>query len=105
MENLGFKVVSGDTNKSNSILVTEQVPEKGSRVMDGATIVLYTEENAIRTSVEVPDLIGMTLSEAKSALADKNLNYTYSGSGKIKNQSIAEGETVEQGTIITLKLE
>ena len=105
LENLGFKVVNSYTNSANSILVTEQVPEKGSNVMEGATIVLYTEENDIRTSVEVPNLIGMTLSEAKSSLASRNLNYTYSGSGKVKNQSISEGETVEQGTIITLKLQ
>ena len=104
LQNLGFNVVSGDTSKSNSVLVTEQVPEKNSNIMEGATIVLYTEENDIRTSVEVPNLEGMSLSEAKSALASKNLNYTYTGSGKVKSQSIAEGTTVEQGTVIALQL-
>lgn len=105
LQNLGFNVISSDTNKANSVLVTEQVPSQGSSVMEGATVVLYTEENDIRTSVEVPNLVGMSLSEAKSALASKNLNYVYSGNGKVKNQSIAEGETVEQGTVITLKLQ
>ena len=105
LNNLGFKVVCDDTNKANSVLVTEQVPSKNTSVMDGATVVLYTEENDIRTSVEVPDLIDKSLSEAKSALAEKNLNYTYSGSGKVKSQNIAEGTTVEQGTVIILKLE
>ena len=47
----------------------------------------------------------MTLSEAKNALASKNLNYTYSGSGKVVSQNIAEDVTIEQGTIITLKLQ
>ena len=105
LENLGYNVISEDTDKSNSVLVTEQVPAKNTSVTEGATIVLYTEENDVRTSVTVPNLIGKSLSEAKSELADKNLNIMYSGSGKVVSQNIAEGTTVEQGSIVTLKLE
>lgn len=105
LENLGFEVITEETDKSNSVLVTEQVPSSGTTVVDGATIVLYTEENTVRTSVTVPNLIGETLSEAKSELADKNLNIMYSGSGKVVSQNIAEGTTTEQGTVITIKLE
>lgn len=90
LENLGFNVVSENTNKSNSILVTEQVPDKNTSVIEGATVVLYTEENDVRTSVKVPNLIGKTLTEAKKALADENLNISYSGSGKVVSQNIAE---------------
>lgn len=104
LENLGFKVISEDTDKSNSILVTEQVPNENTKVTEGATVVLYTEENSVRTSVTVPNLIGKTLSEAKAALTEKNLNFIYSGNGKVESQDIAEGESAEQGTIITLKL-
>lgn len=46
----------------------------------------------------------MTLSEAKSALASKNLNISYTGSGKVASQNIIDGVTVEQGTIITITL-
>ncbi len=105
LENLGYTVITQDTENSNSILVTEQVPAANTTVAEGSTIVLYTEENDVRTSVTVPNLIGMTLSEAKSALSDKNLNILYSGSGKVVSQSIADGTTVEQGTIVTLRLE
>lgn len=104
LENLGFKVISEDTEKSNSVLVTEQVPNEDTKVTEGATVVLYTEENSVRTSVTVPNLIGKTLSEAKAALTEKNLNFIYSGSGKVESQDIAEGESAEQGTIVTLKL-
>ncbi len=105
LENLGYKVVSADTENSNSVLVTEQVPAKNTQVLEGSTVILYTEENSVRTSVSVPNLIGLTLSEAKSALSDKNLNVSYSGSGKVVNQSTKEGEMIEQGSIITIKLE
>ena len=57
LENLGFKVISSETSRSNSVLVKEQVPSPNENVMEGATIVLYTEENDVRTSVTVPNLI------------------------------------------------
>lgn len=47
----------------------------------------------------------MTLKEAKEELAKKNLNISYTGSGKVKKQDKGEGETVEQGSIITIELE
>lgn len=105
LENLGYKVVCEDTKNSNSVLVKEQVPAKETKVLSGATVVLYTEENDVRTSITVPNLMGKTLSEAKDALSDKNLNLTYSGSGKVVSQNVAEGVSVEKGTIITVKLE
>ncbi len=105
LENLGFKVVNAESTKANSILVTEQVPASGTSVIDGSTIILYTEENSVRTSVTVPNLIGKPLSEAKSELAGRNLNINYSGSGKVVSQDIPEGTSIEQGMIITLKLE
>ena len=43
--------------------------------------------------------------EAKAALAEKNLNISYSGSGKVVSQDVGEGQTAEQGQIITVKLE
>lgn len=88
LENVGFKVVCPDTANANSVLVTEQVPAKDTVVGENATIVLYTEENSVRTSVEVPNLKGMTISQAKSALSSKDLNIMFSGSGKVKSQDI-----------------
>ncbi len=88
LENLGFKVITPETANSNAVLVTEQVPSGGTQVLQGSTIVLYTEESSGRTSVQVPNLVGMTLSEAKSVLSERNLNISYSGSGKVVSQSI-----------------
>lgn len=105
LENIGYKVIAKDSGNNNSVLVTEQVPAKGTTVIEGATVVLYTEENNVRTSVAVPKLIGKTLSEAKTALAENGLNISYTGSGKVVSQDKKEGEEVEQGTIITIKLE
>lgn len=57
LENLGFKVIVPNTQNANSVLVTEQVPAKDTSILEGGTVVLYTEEDNVRTSVEVPDLI------------------------------------------------
>lgn len=59
-------------------------------MLTDSIVTLYTEENSIRTSVTVPDLKGLSLSQAKAALKQKNLNITYSGSGLVVSQSKKE---------------
>lgn len=97
-------IVSIDGDK-NSTLVTEQFPKATTNVLADATIMLYTEENDIRTSTTVPNLAGLTLAAAKSALKYHNLNITYEGTGRITSQSIDANESVEEGTIIHVILE
>lgn len=57
LENLGFKVITNETVNANSTLVTEQVPAANTQVLEGATIVLYTEDSNVRTSTEVPNVV------------------------------------------------
>lgn len=86
--------------------VTRQLPEAGSRVYNGGTVILYTDgaenENAV-----VPNLVGCTATEANTAAVSAGLNIEFSGnttsSGlKAYKQSIAPGETVPAGTIVTV---
>jgi beta-lactam-binding protein with PASTA domain len=65
---------------------------------------LYSEKNSTRTSVTVPDLKDMTLTQAKAALKNKNLNISYTGTGTISSQNIKKGTSVEEGTIIKVTL-
>ena len=104
LENQGFKVVVPESANSNSVLVTEQVPAEGTSVLQGATVVLYTEESSGRTSVQVPNLVGMTLTEAKSALSERNLNLSYSGSGKVVSQSIRRRRKHRAGNYNYIKI-
>ena len=69
LENLGFKVISAETEKSNSVLVKEQVPAQGSSLIEGSSVVLYTEENDIRTSVQVPDLMRKNMYRSKKCVS------------------------------------
>ena len=72
--------VNGD---ENSLLVTDQTPSAGTTLTQNSIVCLYTEENETRVSVTVPDLVGMTLSQAEENLRSKNLNITYDGSGTV----------------------
>jgi len=93
--------VNGD---KNTILATDQMPKPGVSLAKGSVVALYTEENEARTSVTVPDLRGMSLTQAKSALKAKNLNITYEGSGIVTSQSIAHDSSQEIGTVVHVVL-
>lgn len=102
IEKAGFNCkISGDS----SDLVTEQMPREGTELLENATVLLYTEGNDTRVSQTIPDLKGMTLSEAKSALKKKNLNIKVTGSGVVTTQDIVAGTSVEEGTVISVTLQ
>ena len=102
IENAGFNCkVSGD----DTDLVTEQMPREGTNLLNNATVMLYTEGNDTRVSQNVPNLKGMTLTEAKSALKKKNLNIKVTGSGVVTTQDIVAGTAVEEGTVVSVTLQ
>lgn len=97
---LTYRVVGSGT------AVTRQLPEAGNRVYNGGTVILYTDGTE-NESVTVPNLIGCTATEANTAAVSAGLNIEFSGnttsSGlKAYKQSIAPGETVPAGSIITV---
>ena len=90
--------------------VTSQLPEAGTYIEEvSGTIVLYASSKPENT-VTVPDLSGMVASTANQALINLNLNVRIegadsylSGTGyKVVGQSVAPGEKVAPGTVITL---
>ena len=102
IENQGFECdVSGD----NDDIVSAQMPVEGTALLEDSIVKIYTEKSDTRTSQTIPNLRGMTLSEAKAALKNKNLNIKYSGSGKVTSQDIASGTFVEEGTIVNVVLQ
>lgn len=104
LKNAGFDAIISCDNDKNSTLVTSQVPNEKTTLLKDSVVMLYTEENSTRTSVTVPNLKNMTLTEAKSALKKKKLNISYTGTGTVSKQSITQGTSVEEGTIINVTL-
>ena len=101
LENAGFTC---STSADSSDLVTEQYPVKGSQLMKGSVVKLYTKTDNTRVSKQVPDLIGKNLSQVKTLLKEKNLNLSFSGSGIVVTQDPISGTSVEEGTIIKVTL-
>ncbi len=104
LKNAGLNSVISCNGDKNSTLVTTQVPTSGTKLLKNSIVLLYSEENSTRTSVTVPNLSGMTLTEAKAILKQKNLNISYTGTGLVSSQSVKKGTSVEEGTIINVTL-
>lgn len=94
--------------KGDGSTVAAQLPAASTRIPQGGTVVLYTSlEEVTNSEVEVPDFSGLTLAEANLVAASYNLNISVSGvtgisDGVVRLQSVAEGEKVSAGTVITL---
>ena len=101
IEKQGFEC---DVEGNDDDIVSAQVPVAGTGLIEGAIVKLYTEDNDTRVSQTVPDMKGMTLSEAKAALKNKNLNIKYTGSGRVTSQGVTFGTSVEEGTVIEVVL-
>ena len=104
LKNAGLNPFTSFTGNKNSTLVSTQVPAARTIISKDSVVILYTENNSTRTSITVPNLKGMTLSKAKSTLKKLNLNISYSGNGIITSQTEKAESTVEEGTIIHVKL-
>ena len=101
LENAGFTC---STSADSQDIVTEQYPVKGSALLEDSIVKLDTETENTRVSKQVPNLIGKNLSQAKSALKEKNLNISVTGSGVVVSQDPIEGTSVEEGTIVKVTL-
>lgn len=97
---LEYKVVG------NGKKVVRQLPEAGSKVVNGGTVILYTDKTTEKTAT-VPNFMGLTATEANKAAAAAGVNIVFSGNittGGLKayNQSIKKGTKVDAGTVVTV---
>lgn len=96
------KVGDGET-------VTGQCPAANSPVPSGSEVILYMGEEAPADQVEVPDLTGKTVEQARQLLNEQNLYMTASGSSSYYNsttlaysQGTAAGTLVDRGSVVTV---
>ncbi len=100
-EGLTPKVIGdGDT-------VAYQMPEAGQTIAKNGVVVLYTDQNAERSKVKVPDLTNLSVAEASRRALNAGLNIRIagitSGEGIVSyRQSIDKDTEAEAGTIITV---
>jgi stage V sporulation protein D (sporulation-specific penicillin-binding protein) len=98
--NMNVRVVgSGDT-------VVEQLPKPGIMLNENSMIILYTDDSEI-SNVTVPNVSGMSVSDARYTLMEYNLNFEIAGAGHSESsvayafkQSVEPGEKVSPGTVV-----
>ena len=105
LQNAGLKyrtVGDGDT-------VTDQTPSSGSTIPGESTVVLYLGETKPVELVQVPNVTGMSIENANTAITNAGLYLKLKGAtaggGTVvaANQSITAGTMAERGTVITVE--
>ncbi len=88
--------------------VISQMPSSHQSMPKGGVIVVYTEENAEKQTAVVPNLVGLTITEANKLAINTGFNIkiagTTQGSGQVLSykQSILPDTTAEVGYVITV---
>jgi len=88
--------------------VIRQVPAAGSPVPKGSTVILYTDEETTAPLVPVPDVVGLSGTEANKKIVSSRLNLRIVGAEIDEEGTVAvsqtpeAGETLEIGSVITV---
>ena len=100
---LSYEIVGNGTS------VVRQMPTSGSSVHKvGGSVILYTDDTSESRTAVVPNILGMTATEANRTLTNAGFNIHLEGSsaaaGAIAiSQSVAGGTVCEKGTVITVE--
>ena len=96
--------------KGSGKTVVDQLPAPQEVMSDGSVIILYTEERDEKALVEVPDIKGYSVRDAKFILNSAGLNFKVSGAGHSEasnayavSQTFAAGTRVLPGTAVGVK--
>ena len=88
--------------------VVAQIPQVSSKMAQGGTIVLYTDQESLQTAekVTVPNFVGYTAMEVNGVAAKYGLNVSFTGAvsagGIAAAQSVPEGTQVAPGTVVSV---
>lgn len=93
--------------KGSGGAVVDQLPLPGERLEADSVIIIYTEDRNEEDMVEVPDLSGTSVKDAKYILNLRGLNFEISGAGHSEAynafaaaQSVEPGKKVLPGTVV-----
>ncbi len=68
--------------------ILKQIPEEGTKLPKGGTVILYTDDTVVNSITKVPNVIGKTAEEANQMIINAGLNIA------IEGQDIEGGRTV-----------
>ena len=96
----GFVPDSLTESLPQEALVTAVVPAVGQSVPQGAVVMLHTQDAAVPEAVEVPDLTGQSVSDARDSLAKRGLNLRIIGAGSVVSQNPEPGSLTARGEVV-----
>lgn len=109
--NLVPEVLMVVDNQTAEGYVKQTYPASGSKITIGSSVKIYVSKKAGESKVEVPNLVGLTLSEAQSKLVEVGLTYNgyeYMESTVAKDKIVAQnplrGAKVSKGTNVSVIL-
>ncbi len=88
---LQYSIVEEPSDTMPAEYVVRQVPEAGTFIDSATSVTVYVSTGKEETMAEVPKLVGLTVSEAKSTLLDAGLTW---------GQIVEVGSTKPKGTVI-----
>lgn len=97
------------TVKGNGNTVLSQIPKSSVHLKKGATVAIYTEENPAAEKI-VPNVIGMTPSQANYAIINGGLNMkltgniTGEGDSVVVSQDPAAGTVTNDGSVVYVEI-
>lgn len=89
--------------KDDTMTIKDQIPKPNIEVIANSSIILYTDEDATKSMVTVPDVFGKSVSEATNLLKNMSLNISIEGLGTASEQTPKAGEKVERGSIVNVQ--
>lgn len=102
IKDVGLKYsVNGTVGENTTI--QDQIPKPNVEVLENSTIILYTEADADKVTVTVPNVYGKTASEATALLKNVGLNINIEGLGTATMQTPEAGSKAERGSIVNVK--
>ncbi len=110
-KNLRFSVVSEPSDTIPKDYVVRQVPEAGTYVDTATSVTIYVSSGKESKTVEVPNLLGLDIDEAKADLLDANLTWgeiktveSTKAKGSVISQSIRAGIEVKEQSAIDIRI-
>ncbi|MDD2628133.1 MAG: penicillin-binding transpeptidase domain-containing protein [Clostridia bacterium] len=102
VKELGF-ILASDSKFETDDKITNQIPKLGASLVPGSTIRVYKTDDVEKITVKVPDVRDKTLEKAIAMIRSSGLNIRIIGNGNAIIQEPSAGETVQKGSIVTVK--
>lgn len=109
-KHLGIKIVKRtESKKYKAGLISKQTPEAGEKVKKNTTIEVVVSSGQVKSKKQVPDVRGMSETEAQKELEDAGFKVTSSfqyddsvASGNVISTTPSAGTKAEKGSTVTM---